>query len=361
MTTTLVDRYSRAGHEGQIADTRTVDTVTRINDHPRAQQTVTVLVATANNNSLYKLTILGIVIGVTSAGSATDAGIAEQIEEAIIAEPLLYGRLEVTRDSATVTLRARIGGLGFTVTDADARLTVTTTAANATAAPVPVGRCVIQDAADARLARLAEATSLTQQTATIAPAADDSTLFAVSITVNGTSYRGAHTTAGSGGTNQTIATALKAELDAILPASTITTAVEGSGSAGRLVLTATAAGQAFSIGLEGPISIESQSSPPTSDINRALLGVAAHRYSQAQGADGALSYAPQSSMSVLTRGACLVRPEDTPTINGPVFVRLASTGDKGRFRGSAAAGCVRIHGWKWGGPVGDGLHLLILP
>lgn len=152
---------------GEIADVSPRTVLTYINDDPRAAQSDTITVATATNDKDYVVTINGIDITFTSDSTATVAEVADGLAAAIEAEPLVNGTVDAVSDGVdTVTLTAKVAGVGYTLSEDDAELSTASVAANAEAAAIPFGRCVITNGLSATNNKLAKAVNDTDVTDT---------------------------------------------------------------------------------------------------------------------------------------------------------------------------------------------------
>ena len=142
----LVRSQRIAGVPGAHADDGFADVMSYANDDPRAQQIDTITVTGATNDKTYTVTLNGVDVSYLSDATATIAEIADGLAAAIEAEPLVNGTVGAVSDGVSlVTITATTGGVGFTIAESDAELTLASVAANATAAPIPFGRCVIED------------------------------------------------------------------------------------------------------------------------------------------------------------------------------------------------------------------------
>lgn len=135
-------RNMRPGFPGMLYTGGIKETLTALNDDPRAQQVVSfVVTALATSGTL---TIQNIEFSV--ADQADVAAVADALAAAVNAEPLVNGLVIAESDGVdTVTVTARLGGVGFTFAD-DGGTTTTATEdqANAEAAPINFGRAVVE-------------------------------------------------------------------------------------------------------------------------------------------------------------------------------------------------------------------------
>lgn len=133
----------KRGFAGMLASSAfSADVVTGINDDPRAAQIVEFGVTTAATEG--DLTLNSVEI--SGAGADQDA-VAADIAANINANPLLSGAVFAEAATDTVTVTARVGGIGFTF-EGGANTTATETQANAEAAALAFGRAVLLSGED---------------------------------------------------------------------------------------------------------------------------------------------------------------------------------------------------------------------
>lgn len=246
------------GLVGDLADNAERDVISLINDAPRTPQVATCVVDTEANDTEYALTINGVELTFTSDGSGTKAEIAAGIAAAINDDPLVNGLVSAASDGVdTVTVTARIGGLGFTISDSDANLTTTTTTANDTSDPVGFGCLVARVDSDPEKGALCIGTSfdakeveitptlpsVVAKIVTLAPTAVNDAVYVVEVVIDGVGYK-AHYTADGSATAQEIVEGLATKLNDILPASTVAVTEDNT----TLTFTAEVAGKSFTVG-----------------------------------------------------------------------------------------------------------------
>lgn len=133
-------RNMRVGFPGMLYTGGIKETITAINDDPRAQQVVSFVVTAAATAGT--LTIQNVEFSVT--GQADIAAVADALAAAVNAEPLVNGVVIAESDGVdTVTVTAKLGGVGFTFDDGT-NTTATEDQANAQSAPIAFGRAVIE-------------------------------------------------------------------------------------------------------------------------------------------------------------------------------------------------------------------------
>lgn len=335
--TLRVNRSYPTGHTpavaGDLADTGDRDIISLVNDAPRTGQVVEVTVDTASNSTAYALAIDGVTLSITSDASATVTEIADALVTAINNDPLVSGKVIAERtESDKFTVTARIAGQSFTLTESDANLSTSTTTSSDEADPVGFGLAVLRDRArGAGFGFLAAAAMLSAMEVVITPTAVNSAVYNVQITVDGTTYTASFTADGSA-TVQEIVEGLAAAINGVMPANTVAATEDDT----VLTLTAEVAGLGFEIGVGANLAITSQDGDRLDEL---FAGVSHRDLGYDVEDDG---YPAQSAMSVLRSGRIVVETEDTVTLASDVYVRLASTGTIGGFRGSAATGCIRI-------------------
>lgn len=338
MLTILPRDRQQSGYPGLLASMDNNEQVTRINDRPRAAQSSTITVDTAENSSRYAVLVDGVEVAFTSDGSATAAEIAAGLAAAIVADPVANGIVVATAASAVVTLASRLAGRAFTLTTDDARLTIATPTANAVAADVPFGIAVIDVDRANRLAAVPDgalAPLSTLHVVTLTPAVANSTIYSVVVIVAGVTVSKAITSDGSA-TAAEIVAALVSALNTDLPANSVL----ASGT-DTLVLTSEVPGQDFVV-VPGP-TLTAVVTTQGTRIEDVLAGVTVAHEIYEQPRSGAYALPGNSTMPVLRKGEIYVTTEDQVTnIDALVYVRTGSTGQKGGFRSTPAAGCVPL-------------------
>jgi hypothetical protein len=230
-----------------------------------------------------------------------------------------------------------VSGNAFELETADARLTLATSTANALAAAIPYGVAVVDLGSKLVAVPDGSLTPLTPvHVVTITPTAVNSTVYAMSVVVDDIVYPVNVTSDGSA-TATEISAALIAALNTALPANSVV----ASGT-DTVVLTSEVPGQLFtvSVGANLAVAVTTQGKR----ITDVLAGVTLRHNVDEQPAAGTVAGYPGGSvMSVLQRGEVWVSTEEAVSdLTASVYVRTGSTGQKGAFRASAAAGCVKL-------------------
>lgn len=338
MLTILPRDRQQSGYPGLLASMDTNDQVTRINDRPRAAQSSTITVDTAENSSRYAVVVDGVEVAFTSDGSATATEIATGLTAAIVADPVTNGVVAATSSAAVVTLASRLAGRAFTLTTSDARVTIATPTANAVAADVPFGVAVIDVDRNASLAAVPDgalAPLSTLHVVTLTPAVANATIYSVVVIVAGSTVSKAITSDGSA-TAAEIVAALVSALNTDLPANSVL----ASGT-DTLVLTSEVPGQDFVV-VPGP-TLASVVTTQGKRIEDVLAGVTVAHEIYEQPRSGSYALPGNSTMPVLRKGEIYVATEnDVTDVDAQVFVRTGGTGQKGGFRSTAASGCVPL-------------------
>lgn len=128
------DKLQKASPGDIWGNVHTSTVLSAINDRPRAEQIVEFAVDAASTEGDLILNSISIAV----AGLADENETAEALANAINAEPVLSGIVLAEVAGDTVTVTARVGGLGFTFADGT-NTTATLAQANAVAAPLSFG------------------------------------------------------------------------------------------------------------------------------------------------------------------------------------------------------------------------------
>lgn len=345
--------------QGKIGKAVYVDTndVTRtlINSDPQAVQVTTYTVDSASNSTTYTLTVDGFTASYTSDASATTAEIAAGIKAAIDANPSITGRLTASVLSNVVTLTGNYPGISFTASDSSGDTTIATTTAAATADAVAFGRLMITggyqtDEAN-ELGKLCKAAAFTAQVATITVDYAASEVYTISIQMtDGSAPLAVSVTADTD--DATTATAIRAALNAIMPANTVVV----TGATDQVILTAEVPGKGFitSVGLKsGTIArlalVETTPRSYLTDVNIAARGVSMFAYDAEipTVAGTEATYAANSGVTVTQKGVVWVASSQDPTFLADVYVETGVTADNGKFFTTSSATRIRLVGAKW--------------
>lgn len=334
-----------------------VNDVTRtlINSDPQAVQVTTYTVDSASNSTTYTLTVDGFTASYTSDASATTAEIAAGIKAAIDANPSITGRLTATVASNVVTLTGNYPGISFSASDSSGDTTIATTTAAATADAVAFGRLMVTggyqtDEAN-ELGKLCKAAAFTAQVATITVDYAAGEVYYISIQM--TDGSAPLTVAVAADTDDaTTATAIRAALNAIMPANTVLV----TGATDQVILTAEVPGKAFitSVGLKsGTIArlalVETTPRSYSTDVNIAARGISLFSYDvevpTVAGTEA--SYPANSGVQVMQKGLVWVSNSQDPTFGADVYVETGVTADNGKLFTTSSSTRIRLTGAKW--------------
>lgn len=334
-----------------------VNDVTRtlINSDPQAVQVTTYTVDSASNSTTYTLTVDGFTASYTSDASATTAEIAAGIKAAIDANPSITGRLTATVSSNVVTLTGNYPGISFSASDSSGDTTIATTTAAATADAVAFGRLMVtggyqtDDANE--LGKLCKAAAFTAQVATITVDYAASEVYYIAIQM--TDGSAPLTVAVAADTDDaTTATAIRAALNAIMPANTVVV----TGATDQVILTAEVPGKGFitSVGLKsGTIArlalVETTPRSYLTDVNVAARGISLFSYDVEVPtiAGSEASYPANSGVQVMQKGLVWVSNSQDPTVGADVYVETGVTADNGKLFTTGSATRIRLTGAKW--------------
>lgn len=139
------EKNLRRAVEGMPHSSHTsADVITALNDDPRAQQVVEFTYSGDGDDDDTAVEING--VRLEPDGDQATGDQADELELLVNEEPLLSGSVEAESDGTdTVTVTAKIGGIGFTFDAAGADVAASETQANAQADPIPFGRAVLAD------------------------------------------------------------------------------------------------------------------------------------------------------------------------------------------------------------------------
>jgi hypothetical protein len=341
MITQVIDR-ALPGVAGQLASLRS-DRYTRsmVNDRPRTAE-VDTITASAVNSTAYTITVDGVTVTYTSDASATTAEIVAGLTAAIAAEGAINSKLvAAVTGAATMTLTARIAGVGFT-TSVGANLSLASTTANDTADPIAFGAGVFE--AGARLCAIADSALFPARTADVAlltPTVANSTLYTVTIVnADGTGLEFNYTSDASA-TAKEIVDALTVAINAGMPASTVLASDDDS----VLTLTAEDASYRFTLTTTASLAVvftAGSGNVDTVDTLNLFAGVALRDLArETPVSGGVVGYEGGSVVNVLHRGDVWVTTVDQAAVTSDVYVGVTST-NKGKFRASAASGFVKL-------------------
>lgn len=348
---------------GALADSMFTDKATYANKRPEAVQVDTVTIDTATDTEVYSILINGVDIPVTAA-SAVAADIAALFVAAINANGLVNGRVLASISGDDVVITGRFEGKGFTTAEGTnaAKMTLVNTTAVDEADPIPFGRLVLVDSdslGEDNFGYLADASQLTAQVDTLLLTYDAAVGAKVSITVYvpatglWETFDFEHTMATDADTS---VIALSAQMEAILPANTVTALHP---VADTLTFTAEVAGTPFFLSYgfgtgrdTGAWVHGSNALSAEVDFAELVAGIALAVKTEEIGDDGETAeYGPNSPMSVGKKARVYVETEAALTgLNQKVYVRLAANGSLnklGGFSTGPGTGLVEWKGAKW--------------
>ena len=314
------------------------DDISLINASPQAAQVATVTI-TAQNSTLYTVTINGVSVTYTSDASGTQAEISAGLQAAILAEPAISGLVDPS-GSTTLVITSRQAGLAFTIA-VGANLSAAATTASAAAAALPFGRAVLRDASNVQGCQLIAASAFTASSIEFTPTAVNSTLYRINLTVDGEVYVISYTSDGSA-TAQEIVEGLKAAAD-LLTIPNVVTSEDDS-----VFLVESANGSSISA---QPTSNLAMVVTNGDTLESLLAGVSLRQDtedpSQTGGVDG---YAPNANCSIRRMGRVRVATEASCSPGDKVYVRVAASGSNttiGIFSNAGGAGAVLLPGASW--------------
>lgn len=336
-------RYSDpmvAGRQGLLySSSGSSDTVTKLNDAPRAAQVQTITVDTAANSTTYTQYLNGVTLTYTTDSSATTTEAATALAAAITAEPLLNGDVTATSATNVVTVTARNAGTAFTITAA-AHFTVATTTANAASASVPFGVLVVRDGTSSSNAREVVSGAMTAQVAVLTPTVVNSARYTVTLSVEDTEYTGVYDSDGTA-TAQEIVEGMTAALNTALPVQSVVVTEDDA----TLTLTSELAGKFFEVVELTGFALTSDTGPTNfaTDVNKVALGLSLESLAYERSSSGTIGYPANSAMSVLRKGSIWVQVQvATVDPNDPVYVGVTSGTTQGLWSNAGGTGYIRL-------------------
>ncbi len=325
------------------------DTV--INASPQAEQVGTIVVDTATHSATYTVTIEGEAISYVADSATTKIEIAAGLAAAINATPAVRGVLSAASDGVdTVTLTGLIPGTVFTASDADAKLTTTaavTAAADADA--IAFGRFVVDSEGyfgvdGERYGALPTPATLAAQVDTLTVDYAAGEVYYVGITIEGRRYSVA---VAADTDDATTATAIRAALNAILPANSVVV----TGSTDQVIMTAEVEGKSFTtdVGLKSGttarLSLAYTTATRDTDLTRCLAGFSLLALDEetiplAGGTDE--GYPANGGVRILRAGDVWVSTAQTPSAGDPVYVETAAGASAGKPYTDASATRIKL-------------------
>jgi len=329
------------GRAGDAFDGATnKDDISLVNASPQAAQVATVTI-TAQNDTLYTVTINGVSVTYTSDASGTQAEISAGLQAAIEAEPSISG-LVIASGSTTLIITSRQAGLAFTIA-VGVNLSAAATTASAAAAALPFGRAVIRDAANDQGCQLIAASAFTASSIEYTATAVNSTLYRINLNVDGSVYVIDYTSDGTA-TAAEIVEGLKAAADALTIPNVVITEL---GAVGRLLIES-ANGSSISSDQTSNLAVVVVNGDALADL---FAGVALRQDTEDPSLTGGVDgYALNRTCSIRRAGRVRVSTEASCSPGDAVYVRVAKEGANltiGIFSNAAGAGAVRLPGASW--------------
>jgi len=327
------------GRAGDAFDGATAkDDISLVNASPQAAQVATVTI-TAQNDTLYTVTINGVAVTFTSDASGTQAEISAGLQAAIEAEPSISG-LVIASGSTTLIITSRQAGLAFTIA-VGANLSAAATTASAAAAALPFGRAVVRDASNVQGCQLISASAFTASSIEYTPTVANTALYRINLDVDGSVYVIDYTSDG-GATAQEIVEGLKAAADALdIPNVVIT-------EDNSVLLIESANGSSISSDQTSNLTVVVVNGDALADL---FAGVALRQDTEDPSLTGGVDgYAPNRTCSIRRAGRVRVSTEASCSPGDAVYVRVAKEGANltiGIFSNAAGAGAVRLPGASW--------------
>ena len=342
---------ARSGRVGALVFSDPTDEVlTFLNSDPQAKAVKVCTVSAATNDKVYTFTINSVDVSYTADASATIAEIAAGLHAAVDLEPAVRGSVVLTSDATTCTLTAVYPGVDFTFTEADAELSIATSTAAASADAIPFAVGVADNGVDAggsRLCRLVQTSAFSAQVATIAVTyvAGASHIVTVARPATLDSWS---TLVVSDTDDDTTATAIRAAVNAMLPASTMI----ATGATDEVILTAEILGDEFEVTVSADTLALVQTTGPSTatSVARAIRGLSRDSADDPAPtiAATASEYAGNDGVKVIRRGSVWVESTQTIAYDDQVYIELGAT-DTGKFFNTSGATRVALprDRWEW--------------
>lgn len=328
----------------------------------KAKQVTTVTVSSAVDSTVYTLSIgpsanRPTAVTYTSGVGATTTTIAAGLAAAINADADAGALVFATSSAAVITLTGIMGGVSFVVSESDSNLGTPSTTTSASAAPtIYFGTAFAKNASVTDGCKALAAADATAQVVTIAPTAENTTEYGVTIIgdFDGDGkdevYSAVYTSDGSA-TDAEIVDAFVARLNDQLPANSVLAA----NAADDLTLTAEIAGLPFKVTSYTSGSNAFDPAITTANVLPPLAGIALRAQVVEQNASGVGAYADAIAVSGLTEGRAYVRLDASvsPTAGTrSVWVRMTAGADEvtGAFRAAAdSTDCLPLSAWGFKG------------
>lgn len=323
--------------------------------HPQAIQIATLTVTSFSTAADYAFSLNSVPLALRAvAGDTNEAGVAARLAALINTEPLVSGSLIASADAADVTIRGRVPGITFTLSENDTKLTSAATQSAAEAEPIPFGALLVRTGN--KSCRPFSASLIAAGVVTLGFTAANTQLYSFVATVGGVDYPVSYTSDGTASPEE-IGTGLGVSLTSALPS--FGAVVNGDD---QLVITGPV-GQPFSItqlSAGGAGAITQVSATPATTMES--LDLAINQRQDIFERIGALDALPGNGVAAAGRqGVWVVRTEEVCSPGDPVYVRGAAdgalTGVSTHFAKSPGAGRVLVPAsvarWYLGDDSGD--------
>jgi hypothetical protein len=293
------------------------------------QVAIKTLTLTFADDFKYEYSVDGEQLAFTESAEGDAATVAAAIATRDKFNPQIAKLAALTVATNVLTFTGKHEGNDFDLVAESDNLAVATTQAASEAAVMPFGRVVMDGGpakknASQRAAKLLDNTGLTARKIVITPGAGAAT---VQVHYEGETYVASGTGAG----------AIKTAIDGVLPASSVTTTVNG----GDLEFEVATAGATFDLGINGDAVLKSIAGD---DILKKIEGITC--YTARATKDG---YEPEAFMDVITQdGAWVASKAGDPAYDGNIWVGVEGA-DRGELFAERGAGRV----WWNGASIGQ--------
>lgn len=322
------------------------------NSDPQAKELWTLVIDTASNSEVYGVNLTApnsASVAVTSDASATATEIGDLLEAAWNDSPLCRGIAVAVNVAGTITFTGVYEGVVFAMEEDEnaAKMTLTNTTNAADADAVPFGRGVVciasaTDEAD-EYGILAKSSAFTAQVDTLTVDYAAGELYGVAIEIDGESH-GVEVLADTD--DATTATALRAALNAMLPANTVAV----TGATDQVILTAEVLGKPFvtkrwlKSGTTARLPLVHTTSGISTNVLEALRGVSLYTTDEAVATVGGDStgYPANTGVECIGKGLVWVETAQTPALGDSVYMEMGVTADNGQFYNTSSSTRVKL-------------------
>ena len=307
-----------SGFPGQNDDIRARRRLLKNSNRSGAVKTI--VVATATNSYTYTFYINGVLVTYTADGSATKIEIAAGIAAYINGNNFsLNNYVSAVSDGIdTVTITSSLTGEDFDLSLVDSKLTAAVVTAAGNASALNFGLIVCRNSTGEG-AVVPSAVAAVAQVMHATPVQENSVNYELGVQLNdGTVYLATYTADGSA-TVQEIVEALTAQLNAMLPASTVVVTEDNV----KCILTAEVAGTPFDVivgsgGSTGVWTIATSVANVTANVSLLPVGVVEYQFGKPEA-----NIPIDESFNVVTESERIwLKPEDAPSsITSTVYLR----------------------------------------